>query len=74
MFYSNNAKYIKTFKFVSWSNFMERYHNLSPDNCGPVSGLKLKYRKITENFSSKCRKKYRNTEKNDGKYKKIKIG
>ena len=28
---SNNTKYIKTFKFISWPNFMERYHNLSPD-------------------------------------------
>ena len=25
---SNNTKSIKTFKFISWPNFMKRYHNL----------------------------------------------
>ena len=33
---SNNTKYIKTFKFISWLIFMEKYHNLGPDNWGKI--------------------------------------
>ena len=29
---SNDTKHIKTFKFISWPSFMERYHKLSSDN------------------------------------------
>ena len=28
---SNNTKYIIPFKFISWSNFVERYHNFHSD-------------------------------------------
>ena len=31
---SNKTKYIKTFKFVSWPNFMEGYYNVSTDIWG----------------------------------------
>ena len=33
---SNSTKYIKYFKFISWPNFMERYHNLSPHIWGNI--------------------------------------
>ena len=46
----NNNKYIKTYEFISWPNFMEGCYNLSPGNSGSKSGLKLKYRKNEKLF------------------------
>ena len=31
---SNGTKYNKPFKFISWSNFLEEHHILSPDIWG----------------------------------------
>lgn len=33
---SNNTKYIKHFNYISWADFKEGYHNLSPDVWGKI--------------------------------------